>query len=147
MATTLRHGGSAALNTSAVRSSQAQHVETRRVCFLGDNTKLKQGSLAKLASVFVPCGDRSATLGALRYKCQDLKQGQIFLALRITDVFFYEDVVRGFSFTYFERVDKRKSFIFAHVIYLTTLVLYQVFYDSSAGQLSNQESPLATCII
>ncbi|BBN11489.1 transaldolase [Marchantia polymorpha subsp. ruderalis] len=73
MATTLRHGCSAALNTSAVRSSQAQHVETRRVCFFGDNTKLKQGSLAKLASVFVPCGDRSATLGALRVRCMVLE--------------------------------------------------------------------------
>lgn len=50
-----------------------------------------------------------------------------FLALRITDVSFYEDVVRGFSFTRFERVDKRKSFIFAHVSYLPTLVRYQFF--------------------
>ncbi|BBN11490.1 transaldolase [Marchantia polymorpha subsp. ruderalis] len=73
MATTLRHGCISAVNITSVRSSEAKNAERSRISFLGDNSRLRQGSSAKLASIFEPCRQRSVTFGSLRINCMVLE--------------------------------------------------------------------------
>ncbi|KAL3690684.1 hypothetical protein R1sor_004335 [Riccia sorocarpa] len=72
MATMVRQGWVAAGNSLSMRSAKVEKIRSERVHFLGDSSELR-GVPGKLASVFVPYVDRSATSGALRIKCMVLE--------------------------------------------------------------------------